>query len=286
MDRATSTDGTLVPLQPHGRRRIEPAPHGVLDARQHALADRIASREEDHRPATVAVMVAIVGYLVMTGLIVGLGLLLTHFLLSSGVGRWDQGVSEWFVRQRTATFNSITAVGSIIGSTEVVMAVALLAGIVLAIRRWWRELGLIAIALSVEVLVFLTTTLAVDRARPSVPRLDPSPVTSSYPSGHMAAAIALWVSLAIVISAHVRNAFVRTLTWIVAIGVPIFVGLSRVYRGMHHATDVMGSLVLGVGALLFALLAIRAASAVAEIRRGSRTVAETPEPSARVEVAS
>lgn len=284
MDRATSTDGTLVPLQPDGR-QIEPASHGILDAPRDGLADRIASREEDHRPATVAAMVAIVGYLVMTGLVVALGLLLTHVLLGNGVGRWDEGVSEWFVRQRTATFNSITAVGSIIGSTEVVIAVALLAGIVFAIRRWWRELGLIAIALSVEVLVFLTTTLAVDRARPSVPRLDPSPVTSSYPSGHAAAAIVLWVSLAIVISTHVRNAFVRTLTWIVAACVPIFVGFSRVYRGMHHVTDLMGSLVLGVGALLFALLAVRAASAVAEIRRGSRMVDESPEP-ARVEVAS
>lgn len=285
MDRATGTDGTLVPLQRDGR-RIEPAAHGVFEPPGHGLADRIARRERDHRPVTVAVMVAVVGYVVMSAIVVGLGLLLTHFLLSSGVGRWDEGVSEWFVRQRTATFNSITAAGSIIGSTEVVIGVALLAGIVLAIRRWWRELGLIAVALAVEVLVFLTTTLAVDRARPSVPRLDPSPVTSSYPSGHMAAAIALWVSLAIVITTHVRNAFVRTLTWIVAIGMPVFVGLSRLYRGMHHATDVMGSLVLGVGALLFALLAVRAASAVAEMRRGSRRVDETPEPSARIEVAS
>jgi membrane-associated phospholipid phosphatase len=284
MDRATSTDGALVPLQSHGR-PIEPASHGVLDAPRGGLAERIASREEDHRPATVAVMVAIVGYLVMAGLIVGLGLLLTHVLLSSGVGRWDEGVSEWFVRQRTATFNSITAAGSIIGSTEVVIAVAVLAGIVLAIRRWWRELGLIAIALSLEVLVFLTTTLAVDRPRPSVPRLDPSPVTSSYPSGHAAAAIALWVSLAIVISTHVRNAFVRALTWIVAIGVPIFVAFSRLYRGMHHVTDLMGSLLLGLGALLLALLAVRAASAVAEIRRGSGALDEGSEP-ADVELAS
>jgi membrane-associated phospholipid phosphatase len=280
-----STDGTAIPLRRDGR-RIEPTSRGVLEPPRHGLADRIARRERDHRPVAVAVMVAFLGYVVMSAVIVGLGLLLTHVLLSSGVGRWDEGVSEWFVRQRTATFNSITVVGSIIGSTEVVVGVALLAGIVLAIRRWWRELGLIVIALSVEVLVFLTTTLAVDRARPSVPRLDPSPVTSSYPSGHAAAAIALWVSLAIVISTHVRNTPVRTLTWIVAIGVPIFVGLSRVYRGMHHATDLMGSLVLGVGALLFALLAIRAASAVAQIRRGSRTVAQTPEPSARLEVVS
>ena len=50
--------------------------------------------------------------------------------------------------------------------------------------------------------------------------------------------------------------------------------MSRVYRGMHHPTDVMASVVLGVGALCFALLAIRAA-AVAAGRRHEPSV-ETP----------
>jgi membrane-associated phospholipid phosphatase len=144
--------------------------------------------------------------------------------------------------------------------------VAVVAVVVLAVRRLWREIGLIAVALCVEVSVFLTTALIVNRPRPTVPRLDRSPPTSSFPSGHTAAAIALWISLAIVISMHVRNAFVRAVVWIVALGLPVFVGLSRMYRGMHHPTDVAASILLGAGALVTALLAVRAASAVAELR--------------------
>ena len=87
------------------------------------------------------------------------------------------------------------------------MAVALLVGIVLAIRRWWRELGLIAIALSVEVLAAGPPRSPWIVPDPPCPGWIPRPSTSSYPSGHTAAAIALWVSLAIVISAHVRNSF-------------------------------------------------------------------------------
>jgi undecaprenyl-diphosphatase len=281
MENPMDTDGSLHAPD----RRIGSGSGGVVTTPRGDLFGRIAWREKEHRPATVAIMVAIVGYVVMSLLIVGLGLLLTHVLLPQGLGRWDESVSDWFVTQRTASFNGITDVGSIIGSTEVVVAVAILCGAVLAIRRWWAELGLIAIALTTEVLVFLTTTFIVDRPRPTVPRLDPAPVTSSYPSGHTAAAIALWVSLAIVISAHVRNALVRAVTWIVAIGLPIFVGLSRLYRGMHHATDVMASLVLGVGALLFALLAVGSASAVARIRHVPRTADEAPL-APRVEAAS
>jgi len=63
---------------------------------------------------------------------------------------------------------------------------------------------------------------------------------------------------------------------------PIYVGLSRVYRGMHHPTDVMASVVLGTGALCFALLAVHAAAVVAERRRSRRL--DAPKPRERSEV--
>ena len=205
----------------------------------------------------------------LSAIIIGLGLLLTHVLVHGPVGGWDERVEDWFVTQRTSSLNAITSVGTTIGSTLTVVAVALVAVAVLALRRLWREVGLIVIALSVEVVVFLFTTVVVNRPRPTVPQLDRSPPTSSFPSGHTAAAIALWVSLAIVITMHVRNGFVRVVVWIVAVGLPVFIGFSRLYRGMHHPTDVAAAVVLGAGAVVTALLAVRAASEVAELRRSA-----------------
>jgi undecaprenyl-diphosphatase len=232
----------------------------------------IADRMRAHHPVTVAVVVALVDFVVLGAVIVGLGLLVTHVLVNGGVGRWDEGVNDWFVTQRTTTLNAITAIGTTIGSTVTAIAVATIAVVVLAFRRLWREVGLVVVALSVEASVFLMTTLIVDRPRPTVPRLDPSPPTSSFPSGHVAAAIALWVSLAIVISMHVKSTFARTIVWIIALGVPTFVGLSRLYRGMHHPTDVMASILLGAGAVLVALLAVGAGSAVSARRRPPETL--------------
>jgi membrane-associated phospholipid phosphatase len=255
----------------------------LLDAPPGGPSDRIGWMARRHSPVWVAVVITLLGAVAMGALLVGLGLLLTHALLPRGLGAWDEHVNEWFLRRRTATMTGLTALGTTIGSTLSVVAVAAVAVIVLSFRRLWREAGLITIALTVEFLVFLSTTLIVNRPRPSVPRLDPSPPTSSFPSGHEAAAIALWMSLAIVITTHVHNAMARTVVWSVALGLPVFVGISRVYRGMHHPTDVLASIVLGAGAIVTAMIAVRSASAVTE--RRERQVLKDPiagSPAARV----
>jgi undecaprenyl-diphosphatase len=221
------------------------------------------------RPVIAAVAVWIVAFAVLAGVVVGLGLLLIHVLSPAGGGRVDSAVSRWFVTVRTPAWNTVTAIGSNLGSTGVVIGVAVLAAIVLAIGRHWRQVGFLACALTLEFSVFLLATILVDRTRPQVPRLDVTPPTSSYPSGHTAAAITLYVALAIVIWSLVRSPVIRTLAWIIAIALPIFVGISRLYRGMHHLTDVLASVLLGCGALLFALLATRSAVAVSEERDGT-----------------
>lgn len=285
MSRSISTDGVRT-IQPDGGQSPPLSHDDVLSARPAGLAEHLAWRERTHRPITVATLVAVLGFVALGALLVGLGLLLTHVLLDGGLGGWDERVNDWFVTQRTQSLNAVTAVGTTIGSTGAVVAVAAVAVVVLAIRRLWREVGLIVIALSVEVLVFLATTVVVNRPRPTVPRLDPSPPTSSFPSGHTAAAIALWVSLAIVISMHVKNTVARALVWAVAIALPVFVAISRLYRGMHHPTDVIASVVLGAGAIGVALLAVRSASEVAEIQDATTSVGPESTSSGSVEVAS
>jgi membrane-associated phospholipid phosphatase len=246
--------------RPRGR------PRDALDATPGGLAERLAQVGKDHHPVTVAIWIALVGAVLIGAIMVGIGLLLTHVLVHGGVGSWDERVNNWFVEQRTPSLNAMTDYLTLVGSTVAVVAVGLVSVIVLAIRRLWREVGVIVVALSVEVSVFLTTTLVVGRPRPTVPQLDPAPPTSSFPSGHTAAAVALWIALAIVVTMHVRNAFVRALVWIVAVGLPILVGLSRLYRGMHHPTDVLAGVLLGIAAILTAVVAVRTASGVHEIR--------------------
>jgi membrane-associated phospholipid phosphatase len=249
---------------------------GVLEPSPDGLAERLGERFRTHHPIVVGAAVTLVGYLVMAALVVGLGLIITKLLVGGPVGRWDNSVNRWFVTQRTTTLNTVTNVGSLMGESFTIIGIAVVASIVLAIRRCWREIGLLAASLTVEFAVFLTTAVVVDRPRPHVVRLDASPPTASFPSGHTAAAIALYVGLALAITSRVHSSTVRALVWLLAITIPIYVGISRLYRGMHHPTDVMGSVVLGVGALIFALIACRTAGAVvhrrtATVERGAST---------------
>jgi membrane-associated phospholipid phosphatase len=234
----------------------------------------IANRLRSWSPPAVAAAVAVLGYLVLTILLVGIGLILTKLLIPEPVGAWDNSVNRWFVGQRTPTGNTLTDYASILAGTGTVLVIVGATAVILAIRHFWREVGFLLIVFFIEFSVFLTTVMLIDRPRPTVPKLDAVPATSSFPSGHVAASIVLYVGLAILISAHTRHTLIRVVVWVIAVMIVVGVGISRVYRGLHHPTDVFAGLILGVGALLFAVLAIRAADAAS--RHRPETTTETP----------
>jgi len=84
-----------------------------------------------------------------------------------------------------------------------------------------------------------------------VPRLDQAPPTSSFPSGHTGAAIALYGCLAVILLRNVKPRWVAVSLAVLSCVVPIVVAASRVYRGMHYLTDVMaGALASGIWLLV------------------------------------
>jgi len=123
-------------------------------------------------------------------------------------------------------------------------------------------------ALGVEVASYRVTTLVVHSHRPRVARLENLPVNASYPSGHTAAAIAVYGGLALLIASMLRPGAARALPWAFAVALVAFVALSRMYRGMHHPLDVGGGIVLGVVALTVLVFACRTAGATADARNG------------------
>jgi membrane-associated phospholipid phosphatase len=252
-------------------------PSGFFEPHPGGIAERLGRRLRTHHPIIAGGAVVLTGYVVMAAFLIGIGLMLTKILVGGPVVTWDNSVNRWFVTQRTTTLNSVSSVGSAMGETLTIIGIAVAISILLAIGRHWRELGFLVAGLTVEATVALTTSILVNRHRPNVPRLDVVPPTASFPSGHTAAAIVLYVSLAIVLASFVRAAAVRALVWVLAIAIPIIVGLSRLYRGMHSPTDVLGSAVLGAGALMFSLLAARTAGAVTNRRaHDARTADSSP----------
>jgi undecaprenyl-diphosphatase len=204
-----------------------------------------------------AVVIALAGGAVTSAVLIAIGLSLTGGLLSGPLGRWDESINDWFLLHRTAPLNDVAHVGSLIAMTGSVIGVTALCVLVLFLLRRRRDAAFLVVALTVEVSVFLLTTLVVQRERPTVPQLEPSPPTSSFPSGHAAAALTLYLGLALLIAPHLHRTWMRIGLWIVAIAIPLYVALARLYEGMHHVTDVAGSVLVAAGALVTATIAVR-----------------------------
>lgn len=210
--------------------------NGTLAARPHRAAFIEA------RSATVRLALAAA---VLCGLMCGLGYLLTHPLQGTAFEDWDASVNRWLARNRTGTWDSVTHWLTYAGETLTVIALAAVfcIGLRVGLGRW-RESWFVAVALAGEASIFGVTTLVIERHRPPVHHLDTSPPTSSFPSGHTAAAVVLFGALAVVAVSASRRTWLRILAVVVAIVVPVCVAFARLYRGMHFPTDVLGSVLL------------------------------------------
>jgi undecaprenyl-diphosphatase len=180
------------------------------------------------------------------------GLLVVDVLGPAGLTRWEDGVTESAVEGRAPTLDMLSAIGSRMADT--ITCIAVLIVMMLVLRRWlgrWRESLVLATAITGELLVFLAVTFVVQRDRPDVPRLDAAPPTSSFPSGHTAAAVAIYGGIAFVVWRRSRHRAWAGVVVALCCAVPVVVGLSRIYRGMHHPTDVvLGAIGGGVWLLL------------------------------------
>ena len=142
-----------------------------------------------------------------------------------------------------------------------------------SLRRHWRAAAFVLAAILVEVTSYRAATLFVHRHRPAVHRLEHLPVNASFPSGHVAASIAVYCGLALLLTSRYTNPWLRGGVWSLAVTLPIVVGVSRMYRGMHHPLDVLGGAAMGFAALLVALIAARVTGVVVA-RRDHRRVAQ------------
>jgi len=196
----------------------------------------------------------VVAYIAMTGVFALIG-----WAAFGGHRHWwlvdtDERISRWFADHRTGSLNTATLIGSWL--SETVTKIAVTAIVVLILLRWlrrWYEALVVSVTLILEAMVFITTTFIVGRDRPPVPHLDGSPVGSSFPSGHVAAAVC-YAAIAVVVGRNCARRWMVVSLWTLAILVPIIVGLSRMYRGMHFMSDVVAGMLVGTVSVIVTLL--------------------------------
>jgi len=203
-----------------------------------SLGDRVRPVSRAWKPLTMAGVALLV-------LVTAVGLLLVGPFEDGRVVHWDLDVARWFVDQRSGSLNTLAEAGTWLAET-VTVPVVLLVAVVIS----WRVSRNVAapiflvVAVGGEKLIYLVSSSLVGRDRPPVPTVGTTYATSSFPSGHVASAITLYGSIALLIALR-RSATVRAVLLAAAALIALVVAACRMYCGFHYLTDCLAGALVG-----------------------------------------
>jgi undecaprenyl-diphosphatase len=207
--------------------------------------DRFAARAVPAPAPAAAWMLGT--WVLLFGALLGAGRLVADGTPGDAAAGADLDVVRWFVEQRTPTWTTVASVVTLLGGTITVIALGLVAAAVaFALTRHWRPVVFLAVVMAGELTLFLAVGSIVERTRPPVAHLGRLlPPTSSFPSGHVAAAICLYGAIAVLVLTRIL-AWWRWAVLAAAVVIAAAVAMSRFYFGVHYPTDALGSVLLAV----------------------------------------
>jgi membrane-associated phospholipid phosphatase len=194
------------------------------------------------RPARMIVWVLLSAVLVI-GCATAAGKLLGLAENSDGSTGIDRAITSWFVDQRASWLTTAARSLSFVGSQRFLIPAVAVAVVVLVVRSRVALACFLVAGWGGALVLYSLIKYLVDRPRP--PRaiwLTHAP-GSAFPSGHATQSLATFAALAIVIGVLAPRMRRQGLALAAALGIAI--GLSRIYLGVHWATDVCAGWLIG-----------------------------------------
>jgi undecaprenyl-diphosphatase len=178
---------------------------------------------------------------------------LTSEVLEGETRHFDEVTREAVHQLASPLLTTMMRGVSFIGSTLALTIGTIVVVVQFAMRKWGREARLFAITMIGAGLLNITLKLAFKRPRP-VPFFNlTAPETYSFPSGHSLTSACFFGALAAILTARVKSRRLRVIVWVVCTLMFVVIGLSRIYLGVHHTTDVIA----GFAAALIWILVVR-----------------------------
>lgn len=156
---------------------------------------------------------------------------------------FDNSVRAWVMSHQNPVLYKIAYALTWIGSPEVMVLLAIGAGVWFYRRKGRSKAGVVVAAPAVGGLVSAGVKLMFGRMRPAGAALL-NEQTYSFPSGHATTSAAVTVTLCYVLARE------QIISWRAAIliggSIPLIVGFTRLYLDVHWTTDVIGGWTVGL----------------------------------------
>lgn len=162
---------------------------------------------------------------------------LAHFVFDGASRQFDEKVRGAVHGLFSPAMTHAMVITSSLGSTVLVIVFLLALG-TFAWLRWRRAALWLLLSFIGALILDVTLKYTFHRARP-VPFFGVAPRSYSFPSGHAFMSFCLYGVLAGLITARVRSVPLRIALWATAALLVFFIGLSRIYLGVHYPTDVI-----------------------------------------------
>lgn len=143
---------------------------------------------------------------------------------------------------------------SLYGGPAWLTPIGIVLSIAFLIRGWRRGALLVIVTMAGAGLLDTLLKQAFARVRPAAFFDYPLPVSHSFPSGHAFFSASFFGGLAVLVSGRIRNKLLRLAIWLIAMGLILLIGLSRIYLGVHYPSDVLAgyaAAVIWVSAVAF-----------------------------------
>ncbi len=163
---------------------------------------------------------------------------LAHEVFEGATVRFDSAIRGWVHQFASPTLTRAMFAISWMGARGLLL-LFLLSIAAFLVFQWRRAALWLFLSVAGADVLILTLKYTFHRPRPAA-FFGVDPTSYSFPSGHSLASFCFYLVLAGLLSSRVRSSGLRITIWIAASLLVAAIGLSRIYLGVHHPSDVIG----------------------------------------------
>jgi undecaprenyl-diphosphatase len=164
----------------------------------------------------------------------------------------------WVGNHHSTMVNQVMKVFTALGNAETAIAVVLTAAILFYLTGQRRAAVIVVLISMFGLGISQSAKYVIKRQRPDVAwRVIDRPHSPSFPSGHSLNSMAIYGTIALLAARRVRRRIVGGVIVVAGLALPLAIGVSRPYLGVHYPSDVLAGWTVGLACALLALWADR-----------------------------